>query len=120
MLAFLLGCWCFFMGAKNPVAAGIFLRYYLDVNNYNTDEAFINKEASNFFFKLTSKNAAQKEYYLLRGLVKITGSTEAKFTDIVKADPAQVAQQIDSLKNVVANDVKTINSFLEKQEKLYK
>ena len=92
--------------------------YYLDVNNYNTDEAFINKEASNFFFKLTSKNAAQKEYYLLRGLVKITGSTEAKFTDIVKADPAQVAQQIDSLKNVVANDVKTINSFLEKQEKM--
>lgn len=38
----------------------------------------------------------------------------------MKADPAQVAQQIDSLKNVVANDVKTINSFLEKQEKLYK
>ena len=112
--------WGIIKGAKNPVAAGIFLRYYLDVNNYNTDEAFINKEASNFFFKLTSKNAAQKEYYLLRGLVKITGSTEAKFTDIVKADPAQVAQQIDSLKNVVANDVKTINSFLEKQEKLYK
>ena len=112
--------WGIIKGAKNPVAAGIFLRYYLDVNNYNTDEAFINKEASNFFFKLTSKNAAQKEYYLLRGPVKITGSTEAKFTDIVKADPAQVAQQIDSLKNVVANDVKTINSFLEKQEKLYK
>lgn len=112
--------WGIVKGAKNPVAAGIFLRYYLDVNNYDIDKAFINKEASDFFFKLTSKDATQKEYYLLRGLVKITGSTEEKFLDVAKADPAQVAQQIDSLKNVVANDVKTINNFLEEQEKLYK
>lgn len=52
--------WGIIKGAKNPVAAGIFLRYYLDVNNYNTDEAVYHKEASNFFFKLTSKNAAQR------------------------------------------------------------
>ena len=42
--------WGLCKGAKNPVAAGIFLRYYLDVNNYDTGSAFISKDAENFFF----------------------------------------------------------------------
>ena len=46
--------WALCKGSSEPVAAGKFLRYYLDVNNYKTSELFLNKEAESFFFKLTT------------------------------------------------------------------
>lgn len=41
-------------GAANPLGAGVFLRYYLDVNNYDCSTAFISKKAEDFFFKVTT------------------------------------------------------------------
>lgn len=46
--------WGLCKGASNPEGAGAFLRYYLDVNNYNTSSLFLNSAAETFFFKLTS------------------------------------------------------------------
>ena len=56
-------------GAANPLGAGVFLRYYLDVNNYDCSTAFISKKAEDFFFKVTTPERFQKQnFYNLDGL----------------------------------------------------
>lgn len=112
--------WGIIKGSKNPVAAGIFLRHYLDVSNYDTRKAFISAEAETFFFKLTAANTKDKQSYLLRGVCKIIGKEEATFSKLAKVDPAQVAQQIASSSSVVEAGVKKVNAFFDEQAKLYK
>ncbi|MBR6573023.1 MAG: extracellular solute-binding protein [Clostridia bacterium] len=56
-------------GAPNPEGAGVFLRYYLDVNNYDLASAFISQKASDFFFKVTTPERFSKQnFYVLAGL----------------------------------------------------
>ena len=70
-------------GASNPVGTGIFLRYYLDVNNYDCSTAFISKKAEDFFFKVTTPERFQKQnFYNLDGLGIVGPSSTAHgFTD---------------------------------------
>lgn len=108
--------WGLVRGAKNPEAAGIFLRYYLDAGNYDTASAFINKEAQNFFFKLTSSvDTAQKNPYMLLGITQLTSENTATYTGISGMAPAQVSSQIAALNNKITSNSKTLNAELDKQ-----
>ena len=108
--------WGICKGAKNPVAAGVFLRYYLDVNNYATDTAFITPEAESFFFKLTSSaNMSNKNYYLVGGSDGLaTAKSHAEIAKIANGDPGQVKSSLDALKNTIESDVKDLNNYLAK------
>jgi len=115
------GCyrgWGICKGAKNPVAAGVFLRYYLDVNNYDTASAFITPEAESFFFKLTSSgNIKNKAYYFVGGSDGLaTATSHKKIAQIAVGDPGQVKSSLDALKNTINSDVKDLNSFIAKQK----
>ena len=80
--------WGLIRGSKNPVAAGLFLRYYLDVNNYNTSSAFINSAAESFFFKITSGVTTEKKNLsLINGTRGVTGNATEVLGDIAKNDP---------------------------------
>lgn len=109
--------WGICRGAKNPVAAGIFLRYYLDVNNYDTTSAFISKEAENFFFKLNSTNSSKKNYYFCygSGVTGVTGR-ESAVGDYIStpatADPTQVVTEIDKYQNQLKADIAKLNKKL--------
>lgn len=107
--------WGICRGAKNPVAAGIFLRYYLDVNNYNTTDAFINKEASDFFFKVSTKDVEKtNRYYCFGGGV---GSVTEAFNTTYSAgdtDPTQVDQFFASNMNTYKAGVGALNDLLAK------
>ncbi len=108
--------WGLIKGSKNPEAAGLFLRYYLDVSNYDLDSAFISTSAKNFFFKLTSSgSAADKNMYFMSGAAPITNIYLSQFADISNSDPNQVAQQIATMKNVVDSGVNKLNDFVSKQ-----
>lgn len=110
--------WGIIKSAKNPVAAGIFLRYYLDVNNYNTSAAFISSEAESFFFKLTSGiTTDQKNFYMLDGAKSITGTPRASFAEIAMNDPSQVSAVMSAKNNAINSDVKLLNDFVAKQTK---
>lgn len=52
--------WGICKGSENPVGAGIFLRYYLDIGNYDVGGSFINSDAEIFFFK--ESNIDYKNY----------------------------------------------------------
>lgn len=110
--------WGLCKGAKNPVAAGIFLRYYLDVNNYDTKSAFISTEAQNFFFKLTSTATANKNFYFCygSGVNGITGKESAVGDYVQKpaaADPSQVATVISSYQNELNADIAKLNAKIK-------
>lgn len=107
--------WGICRGAKNPVAAGIFLRYYLDVDNYNTTDAFINKEASDFFFKVSTKDVEKtNRYYVFGGGV---GSVTEAFSSCYTAamtDPAQIDQFFKTNMNTYNAGVSALNDLLAK------
>ena len=106
--------WGLCKGSKEPEAAGAFIRYYLDVNNYDVSSAFINSAAESFFFKLTSGvGAEQKSYCMSQGCAPITGTSFARLGAIAKNDPTQVATAISSLQNTINADVKVLNSFVQ-------
>ena len=108
--------WGLVRGAKNPVAAGIFLRYYLDANNYDTDSAFISKEAQNFFFKLTSGvDTDEKNPYMLLGITEICGEKTSDYTGIAGMAPGQVSAQIAALNNKITSNSTTLNNEIDKQ-----
>lgn len=108
--------WGLVRGAKNPVAAGIFLRYYLDAGNYDTASAFINSEAQNFFFKLTSGvDTDQKNPYMLLGISQLTGEKTSDYTGISGMAPGQVSAQISALNNKITSNSKVLNQELDKQ-----
>ena len=109
--------------AKNPVAAGIFLRHYLDVNNYNTTSAFISKDAENFFFKLNATNTKDKSFYFcygsgVNGVVgrKTDGPDSAVSTFILKpanSDPSQVLKEVEAYQGALDADIVKLNAKLK-------
>ena len=110
--------WGICKDASNPVAAGIFLRYYLDVNNYDTNSAFISKEAESFFFKLTSTNTENKSFYFCygSGVTGVTGKESAVGDYIQKpahSDPTQVVKEISSYQGQLAADIEKLNQKLK-------
>lgn len=108
--------WGLVRGAKNPVAAGIFLRYYLDANNYDTESAFINKDAQNFFFKLTSGvDTDEKNPYMLLGITQLCSESVSDYTGISGMAPGQVSAQIAGLGNKIDSNAAKVNSELDKQ-----
>lgn len=111
--------WGIIKGAKNPVGAGIFLRHYLDVNNYDTGSAFISASAENFFFKLTAGDTSGKYYDMIIGATQYLGVDRTKYYEIASGDPAQVSKEISALKNTVGSEVTKLNDFLKKQASLY-
>ncbi|MBO5321114.1 MAG: extracellular solute-binding protein [Clostridia bacterium] len=110
--------WGLCTGAKNPVAAGIFLRYYLDVNNYDTGSAFISKEAENFFFKLTSTATQNKNFYFCygSGVNGVTGK-ESAVGDYISTpahgDPLQVIPTIKAYQGQIEADIAKLNDILK-------
>ena len=110
--------WGICRGAKNPVAAGIFLRNYLDVNNYDTPSAFISKEAESFFFKLTSTNSKDKNFYFCygSGVTGVTGKQSAVGDYIqtpAHSDPSQVKTEVDKYQNEIKADIEKLNNKLK-------
>lgn len=107
--------WGLIKGSKNPKAAGAFLRYYLDVNNYDTSSAFISEEAETFFFKLTGADTSEKNPYMFVGIENVTGTKNQDYLDIAKADPNQVSQKLSAISNVVDSNVKILNTTIDKK-----
>lgn len=109
--------WGICKGAKEPVAAGIFLRYYLDVNNYDVDNTFISAEAENFFFAVTSIDYSDWNPYFTYCAYN-EEAAGLDYSDIwnsgLGADPTQVPSKMTSIKDMVAKGAKNLNAYIEK------
>ena len=102
-------------GAPNPVGAGIFLRYYLDVNNYDLDQAFISKAAADFFFKLTSPERMKTQNLVhTAGLQEMRASLEESVERWATTNsPDQIATVIKSQTAAYTAIIKDINKTVK-------
>ena len=109
--------WGLVRGANEPVAAGLFLREYLDVNNYDVGGTYITPEAETFFFKVNSIDFANYNPYMTYCDMNayITGvKSNQEIYYAMWYDPQQVQQRIASIKTAVDKGVKNLNEFIDK------
>ena len=110
--------WGIVKNAPNPVGAGIFLRYYLDTNNYDTRIAFVSPAAESFFYQLTGVEASKMQYYMTLGVATITGEEYwTTYTEFYKTDPAQIGTKLNAFSNVVSNNVTKANAYIASNAK---
>ncbi len=112
--------WGLVDGAKEPVAAGIFLRSYLDVNNYDLKNTFHNQEVANFFFQVTGTYSENMIYYHGPDMVKTTGLGESFHDYWSRYTPANIKSAIDGKLNVMEEMCKKANEIIENERKQIK
>lgn len=108
--------WGIIRGAKNPLAAGEFLRYYLDSGNYNTTDAFISSDAEAFYFEVTGNGAeGSNPYYTFSDTIDAIAGFDAQVVFGIPASytASQVAAQVEAKKNSVKAAVNSINAFVD-------
>lgn len=109
--------WGICRGAKQPVASGIFLREYLDVNNYDVSNTFISEEAETFFFKVTSIDYDEWNPYLTY-LNYNEANAGFDYSDVVwdifSNTPDQVGSRMLAIKDAVEKGAKNLNNYITK------
>ena len=109
--------WGLIKGAKNPEAAGIFLRYYLDVNNYDLESTFHSPDLANFFFKVTGDSSKEMFQYFTPNMVKATGMGEEYQVKWQWYSASQIKSELQSDLNVMNNMVTKANELIAKEKK---
>ena len=113
--------WGLIEGAKNPVAAGIFLRQYLDVNNYDIEKTFHNQDVATFFFQVTGEYSDNMVYYHGPGMADSTGMMYLFHESWNTTAPANMTGYLDSHKNTMKEMCESANKIIEKaREKIEK
>lgn len=106
-------------GSKNPKAAGMFIRYFLDAANYDLNDTFISDDAANFFFEMSAKveETAEKNPVLFNygGIAMVSGQSAWTWVQPVYAvDPSQVAATLAAQQNLVDNAIIKANELVAK------
>ncbi len=110
--------WGLVKGSKEPVAAGLFLREYLDVNNYDVGGTYISPAAETFFFEVNSVDYSKYNPYMTYVDMNyfITGvKCNSEIYHAMYYDPNQVNTNVAAAKGAVDKGVKNINDFIEQQ-----
>lgn len=108
--------WGLIEGAQNPVAAGIFLREYLDVTNYDLANVFHNQEVANFFFEATG-TTGNKLYYFGGGMCRIYNGDKRIHEAWAATSPTNMKSYLDGQKNVMNSMVNKANADIENERK---
>ena len=112
--------WGLIKGAKNPVAAGIFLREYLDAGNYDTADTFHSEEASEFFYELTGNYAEQEIVYYHESAMHVAYAGDRYDMMWMKTKPTQMRTYFDGQANVISRMVDDANATLDTERKWLK
>ncbi len=113
------GCfvgWGLIDGAKNPVGAGLFLRYYLDCKNYDSSDIFISDEAAEFFFDITDIDYDYHNPYFTYCYFTEDLAGIDYFSDIYYAmsyDPYLIPSRYSYIKKYVDIGCDNFNAFIQ-------
>ena len=108
-------CWGLCDGAKNPVGAGLFIRYYTDVNNYNLDETFHNQQVTDFFFQMVAQYPDNVIYYRGPDMVKTTGLGERFGYQFQYTTPDQIKTYLDEQRPTMNLMVEKANQIIAEE-----
>lgn len=97
-------------GAKNTAGAGEFLKYYLDMNNYDMNKIYKTTEFANFAKEIVNVPYTLDQVYWDDSLQDVTGQTFNKY--VKTSDPSQIKANLDKVKNTVNAAIKKANDML--------
>ena len=108
--------WGICRGSDNPVGAGIFLRYYLDVNNYDVSNSFITTAAENFFFTSTAIDYEKYTPYFTYeySTQNLTGFYEYDWEELTRIPEDYINRDYPVLSTHVDDACNILNKFVEK------
>ena len=106
-------------GAKNPVAAGMFIRYFLDPTNYDMSKTFVNDEATDCYWKsLKDRYEYSKNNEIVFEALGVANSIGSNvwewYNKAYKGDPAQVVTNLAEVSNLVDTAVAKSNELINK------
>ncbi len=102
-------------GAPNADAAGYFLRYWMDYNNWDLENAFFSIEAGQFFYKITEATPNDKYFnfdYPLAILAEYADVDKAFYTAIRNSSKNDMKTTLDSMSNIVDTAVERGNQLI--------
>lgn len=97
-------------GAKNPLGAGEFLNYYLNMDNYDTNRIYKSAEFTAFAKEVIKIPTTLNTVYWDDSLQDLTGQTFNKY--VVTSDPEQIKGNLKKVENTVNAAVKKANDML--------
>lgn len=109
-------------GSKNPLAAGYFIRYFLDDNNYNMDEVYLNESSA----KLAKDQLKNGDFsiYMCEGTVyKVLypgGMSQVFMNPVVKGSSSQITTNIATVSGTLDNCIQEANAIIDKTIEEYK
>ncbi len=97
-------------GAKNPLGAGEFLNYYLNMDNYDTNRIYKTPEFATFAKGVIKIPTTLNTVYWDDSLQDLTGQTFNKY--VITSDPNQIEANLEKVKNTVNAAVKKANDMV--------
>lgn len=106
-------CWGVPKGAKNPEGAAYFLRYFLDVSEFDQSSTFYNKQFETVYKKITTPTAKKAVMHGWGVSDYVQSSTYSGICNALKsAAPANVNTVLNSKKGNVATGINRANKDL--------
>lgn len=114
--------WGLVRDAKNPVAAGLFLEYYLDPNNCDVKNMYISQSAETFFFRATDIDYNYwNPYYTYSD--KNEGIAQIDFRDdiynLISTYQAQFDAVLPKINEKINKACENLNSFVAQETYTY-
>lgn len=97
-------------GSKNPLGAGEFLNYYLNMDNYDTNRIYKTPEFATFAKEVIKIPTTLNTVYWDDSLQDLTGQTFNKY--VITSDPSQIEANLEKVKNTVNAAVKKANDMV--------
>ncbi len=97
-------------GAQNAAGAGEFLKFYLNMDNYDTNRIYKTPEFTDFAKEVIKIPATLNTVYWDDSLQDLTGQTFNKY--VITSDPSQIEANLEKVKNTVNAAVKKANDML--------
>ena len=103
--------------APNADAAGYFIRYWLDPDNYDLGNTFLTNAAGNFYYQLTNTSAEQKYFNYEKACMVLIGDNAVNtlYKPVRSANSAGVKTAIDSVANKVDQAVAKANEIIKEK-----
>ncbi|MBR5472740.1 MAG: extracellular solute-binding protein [Clostridia bacterium] len=110
--------WGIVKGSQNPVAAGIFLRHYLDPSNFDLVGMYISPEASNFFLRATTIDYNNWNPYFTYGRTneEIAGiDFNNDIYSVINLDKTQIERKLSSINTKIDKGCDNLNKYVSQQ-----
>ena len=105
--------WAICKGAKNPLAAGLFIRYYTDVANFDFGDVYITEDAKNYALKVKSDKSRQTFHCLMTGSAQTLGQDRFSYWKLASNKPEQIEATFEAKTNEINEGVNRLNGRLK-------